>query len=147
MAKNAGARFALNPSFDPVRRFIRYNEGADDWREFVRILSEPLLADETADLRVTRGHILIFGSRNLRTLQVRVAPYNTVGYEVTVTSSYAGIWLPLKVGPVFDWEHRKVLPLTPLGSVTLPPGSLNRAAYAYRAIIGSDGAPATVFSS
>jgi len=56
MAFHAGSKFALNESFDSVRRFIRYDEGHEDWRQFVRFLSKPLLADETDDLRVTQGH-------------------------------------------------------------------------------------------
>jgi hypothetical protein len=55
LAKHTGLGFALSPSFDPVRRFIRNDEGGDDWREFVRIVAKPLLAEETEDLRITRG--------------------------------------------------------------------------------------------
>src|SRR5258708_7399819 len=35
MAFHAGAKFALSANFDPARRFIRYDQGADDWRQFI----------------------------------------------------------------------------------------------------------------
>ncbi|MGA9724385.1 MAG: HNH endonuclease, partial [Candidatus Binatus sp.] len=88
MAFHAGAKFALSENFDAVRRFTRYDQGGDDWREFVRILSKPLLAEETEDLQVTRGHILILGWRDFETLIVWVSPYNSMAYEVTLTRSY-----------------------------------------------------------
>ena len=134
MAKHAGAEFALDPCFHPIRRFIRFDEGGDDWREFVRIISEPLLAEETEDLRVTRGHIVLLGWRTLDTLQVRVSPYNSLAYEVTMTKAYPGVWRPLKVGHVFDWEHRIVHQLQAVSNVFLPPGMAQRAANAYTAI-------------
>lgn len=45
MAFHAGSHFARNASLDTVRRFIRYDEGPDDWRQFVRFLVKPLLAE------------------------------------------------------------------------------------------------------
>jgi hypothetical protein len=136
MAKHAGTDFALNACFDPIRRFIRYDKGGDDWRQFVRIIDLPLLAEETPDLRVTRGHVLMLGWRTLATLQVRVSPYNAVAYEVTMTNSYPGIWRPLKIGHVFDWEHRIVHELFAVTNLVLPPGAAQRGAKAYRAIAG-----------
>ncbi len=136
MAKHAGTEFALDPCFDPIRRFIRYDEGGNDWREFVRIISEPLLAEETGDLRVTRGHIVILGWCTLDTLQVRVSPYNSLAYEVTMTKAYPGLWRPLKVGHVFDWEHRIVHELQAVSNRILLPGYAQRAANAYTAIAG-----------
>jgi hypothetical protein len=135
IAFQAGARFALNANFDSVRRFIRYDEGGDDWREFVRILSKPLLAEETENLQVTRGHILILGWRDFETLVVWVSPYNSMAYEVTLTRSYQGVWPPLKIGQVFDWEHHKIVPLTDAGRIILPPGWANRAALAYQTLV------------
>lgn len=135
MAFHAGASFALSANFGPSRRFIRYDEGGEDWREFVRILSKPLLAEETEDLQVTRGHILILGWRDLDTLVVLVSPYNSMAYEVTLTRSYRGIWQPLKIGQVFDWEHRNIVPLVHPGRIILPPGFASRAARAYQTLV------------
>jgi HNH endonuclease len=135
MAFHAGAKFALSPSFDPVRRFIRYDQGGDDWREFVRILSKPLLAEETEDLQVTRGHILILGWRDFETLAVWVSPYNSMAYEVTLTRSYRGVWTPLKIGQVFDWEHHSIVPLVHPGRIILPLWFASRAARAYQALV------------
>ncbi|MGO9063069.1 MAG: hypothetical protein ACLQU2_37745 [Candidatus Binataceae bacterium] len=136
MAMHVGSDFALKPCFDPIRRFIRYDEGGDDWREFVRIINEPLLAEETQDLRVTQGHVVMLGWRSFSTLQVRVSPYNSLAYEVTLTKTYAGVWPPIKVGHVFDWEHRVIHKLHAVSGVILLPGAAQRAAKAYTAIMG-----------
>jgi hypothetical protein len=135
MAKQAGPNFALNSSFDPIRRFIRYDEGGNDWREFVRIINEPLLSEETEDLRVTQGHVVLLRWFTLDTVQVRVSPYNSLAYEVTMTKRYTGVWRPLKVGHVFDWEHRVIHELTAVSSVIPPPSAAQRAANAYSTIV------------
>jgi hypothetical protein len=98
MAFQAGAKFALGSSFDAVRQFIRYDQGSGDWREFVNVVSKPLLAEETEDLRVTQGHILILGWHDFDTLVVYVSPYNSMAYGVTLTREYRGIWQPLQIG-------------------------------------------------
>src|SRR5208282_662057 len=95
MTKEAGVKFALDASFDPLRQFIRYGEGGDNWRQFVRIVSKPLLAEETEDLQVTRGHVLILGWHDFDTLETYVSPYNSMAYRVTLTRSYRGIWQPV----------------------------------------------------
>jgi hypothetical protein len=135
MAFHAGANFGLRADFDPVRRFVRDDVGGDDWREFVRILSKPLLAEETEELQVTRGHILILGWRDFETLIVWVSPYNSMAYEVTLTRSYRGVWPPLKIGQVFDWEHHNIVPLMNPGRIILPPGFASRPARAYQALV------------
>lgn len=135
MAFHAGAKFVHSANFDPVRRFIRYDEGGHDWREFVRTLSKPLLAEETEDLQVTRGHILILGWRDFETLVAWVSPYNSMAYEVTLTRSYRGVWAPLKFGQVFDWEHHNIVPLVHPGRIVVPPGFANRAARAYQTLV------------
>jgi len=135
MTLHAGSNFALNTSFDPVRRFIRYDEGGDDWRQFVGFLSKPLLAEETEKLVVTRGHILILEWKDLRTLAVRFSPYNAIAYEVTLTEAFSGIWQPLKIGHVFDWMHHKIIGLTPNERILLPPGLAQRSAHVYQAFV------------
>jgi hypothetical protein len=135
MAFHVGAKFALNASFDRVRRFIRYDEGGDDWRQFVQFLFKPLLAEETEELQVTRGHILILGWRDFGTLEVRISPYNSMAYEVTLARSFQGIWQPVQTGHVFDWERREIVPLTPVSKLLVPPGWANRAAHAYQTFV------------
>ncbi|MGO9452742.1 MAG: hypothetical protein ACLQDV_17120, partial [Candidatus Binataceae bacterium] len=135
MTKEAGVKFALDASFDPLREFIRHGEGGNNWRQFVRIVSKPLLAEETEDLQVTRGHVLIFGWHDFDTLETYVSPYNSMTYRVTLTRSHRGIWQPLQRGHVFDWEHRKVMAFTPVSRILLPPGSAQRAALAYQALV------------
>lgn len=136
MAKHAGVRFTLNSCFDPIRRFIRNDEGGDDWREFIRIVTKPLLAEETEDLRITRGHVVMIGWLTIYTFQVYVSPYNSIAYEVTMTRSFSGVWRPIKVGHVFDWEHRVIHELKPVGAIVLPPGWAQRSTKAYTAIVG-----------
>jgi hypothetical protein len=135
MALHAGAEFARNRNFDAIRRFIRFDEGPDEWHQFVRFLQAPLFAEETDDLKVTQGHVLILGWKDVRTLTVTFSPYNALAYEVVLTNTYSGIWLPLKVGHVFDWDHHEVIRLTPNERILLPLGWANRAARAYRAYV------------
>lgn len=135
MALHAGSEFARNSSFDPIRRFIRFDEGPDDWRRFVRFIWRPLLAEETDDLKVTQGHVIILGWKDLNTLTVTFSPYNALAYEVTLTNAFSGISLPLKVGQVFDWDHHEVIRLTPNERILLPPGWGTRSARAYRAYV------------
>ncbi len=136
LAKHAGVGFALSSCFDPIRRFIRNDEGGDDWREFVRVLTKPLLAEETENLRVTRGHVVMLGWPTINLLQVLVSPYNSIAYEVTMTKSFSGVWRPIKVGHVFDWEHRVIHELKAVGAILLPRGWAQRSAIAYTAIAG-----------
>ena len=135
MAFHAGSKFALNESFDSVRRFIRYDEVHEDWPQFVRFLSKPLLADETDDLRVTQGHLVIVGWRDFATLEVRLSPYNSMAYEVTLTQSFRGVWQPIQTGHVFDWEHHEIFHLKPVPRRLLPSGWAHRAARAYQALV------------
>lgn len=134
-AFHAGATFALNDSFDPIRRFIRYDEDGDKFRQFVRFLWEPLLAQETEELRVTRGHILIAGWKDLQTLVVWISPYNAMAYEVTLTRRFSGVSLPIKAGHVFDWEDRKITALTSVDRIILPPGWAQREARVYQRLV------------
>lgn len=135
MTFHAGSHFVRNASFDAVRRFIRFDEGADDWRQFVRFLFKPLLAEETEELLVTRGHILILGWKDDRTLTVTFSPYNSMAYEVTLTRSFDGIWQPPKIGHVFDWKHHEVIRLTPNERILLLPGWAHRAARVYQTLV------------
>ena len=135
MTFHSGANFALNPSFDPVRRFIRYDEDGENWRRFVQFLSGPLLAQETAELSVTRGHILIAGWKDLNALVVWASPYNSMVYEVTLTPCFSGVSLPIKVGHLFDWEDHKIIPLTSVDRIILPPDWAKRPAKAYQALV------------
>ena len=135
MAKHAGVGFALNSCFDPIRWFIRNDEGGDDWRQFVQVVTKPLLAQETDDLRVTQGHIVLLGWPTIYALQAYVSPYNSIAYQVTMTTSFAGLWRPIKVGHVFDWEHRVIHKLMAIGAIMLPPGWAQRPAKAYAAIV------------
>jgi hypothetical protein len=136
MAKHAGTEFVLNPSFHQIRRFIRYDEGGNDWRQFVRLRKEHLLGEETEELSITRGHVLMLDWPGLSNPRVRVSPYNSIIYEVMMARAYSGVWVPLRFGHVFDWEHHVVHELYALRHVILPPGALQRPANAYAAIVG-----------
>jgi hypothetical protein len=63
---------------------------------------------------------------------VRIGPYNSVAYEVTLTASYEGLWIPLKVGHVFDCEHRVIDKLHAVSVLILPLGAVQLAAKAGR---------------
>ncbi len=135
MAKHAGVIYPqfIFRSDSPVDP---HDEGGDDWRESSSIVTKPLLGDETEDLRITRGHVVMIGWLTIYTFQVYVSPYNSIAYEVTMTRSFSGVWRPIKVGHVFDWEHRVIHELKPVGAIVLPPGWAQRSTKAYTAIVG-----------
>jgi hypothetical protein len=135
MAFHAGHDFALNSSLDRVRGFIRFDHGPEDWRHFVRFLSKPLLAEETDELLVTRGHVMILGWKHFGALAVTFSPYNAIAYEVTIADPFREMWQPLKIGHVFDWERHEIIRLAPNDRIILPPGWAGRAACAYQALV------------
>jgi len=135
MTKHTGQDFALSPSFDPIRQFIRYDDGNGDWRQFVRIVNEHLLAEETEKVIVTRGHLLIMGWYNFDTFHVMVSPYNSMVYEVSLTTAFDGIWRPIQCGHLFDWENRAIQPLRAVSKSLVPVGAANREAKAYSAFV------------
>jgi hypothetical protein len=122
-------------SFDSIRRFIRYDEDGRKWRRFVQFLWEPLLAQETEEMRVTRVHILIAGWKDLQTLVVWISPYNAMAYEVTLTPRFSGVSLSIKVGHVFDWEDHKITAFTSVDRIILPSGWAQRDARAYQRLV------------
>lgn len=140
-----GADFVLDRSFDLIRRFIRSDEG--EWRDFVRVTTEPILAQETASFRETDGHVLTINWRETRTLrhlrsralvvplpsnvlQGQFSPYNHLNYRVTLTAKYTGIWRDIRYGNVFDWRERKILDMLAPRIVPLDPKRAARAAEA-----------------
>jgi hypothetical protein len=135
VAFHAGAPFVLNDSFDPIRRFIRFDENGANWREFVQFLSDPLLAQETEEVQITRGHILMAGWKDFKTLTAWISPFNAMAYEVTLTPRFSGVSLTVRAGHIYDWAAHKIIPLVYGGGLILPPGLANREARIYQELV------------
>ena len=140
VAFHAGATFVQKDSFDPIRRFIRYDENGENWRQFVQFLSGPLLAQETAELQITRGHILIARWKDMHTLTVSISPFNAMAYEVTLTKRFFDVAMPvkaghLKAGHLYDWATHRISPLLAIDRIVLPAGCLDREARAYQQLV------------
>jgi hypothetical protein len=129
--------FALNKSFDAIRRFIRYDEGPP--QQFVRVTHSPLLGEETDTVAITRAHLLTLNWDGDRSLVGNLSPYNYLVYKVALTRFFDGIWVPIRFGNAFDWEiHRIQKMLSPQGLV-LP--DFRRAALAGEPLFGRDAIP------
>jgi HNH endonuclease len=128
-----GPQFVLDLSLDKIRRFIRFDEG--DWREFVKVSSTPILAEETESVRVTRAHLMTIEWQGPWTLVGSFAPYNWFTYGITLTQRYRGLWIPIRIGNAFDWENHEILGMAAWSGPTArnPKG----AARAYEALRGS----------
>ena len=113
MAYACGAEFALRSEFDAIRAFIRESEGPADWRAFVEIRQEPILADDSPRWRQTDGHIVALNWNRARTrIMVRVSPFNGWTYLIKLARRFHGIFREIGSGHVFDINTRRVISLT-----------------------------------
>lgn len=120
LAHQVGASFALDPSFDAIRRFVRYGERA--WRNFASARNERLLADEDRIYRHTRGHIVIVEWKGATSWGVRawVSPFDELSYTVLLSRTGPRLWWPIDRGHHFDWETHQFSRLTGIPSPLLP---------------------------
>ena len=90
MALIQGPDFALSPSFDDLRSFIRYGIGDAEGRVFVK--HKPIIAQEIVrDERWTDGHILtIEGRPKDSVVEVQVALFNSIPYRIPLGRDYSG---------------------------------------------------------
>jgi hypothetical protein len=114
LAHVTGSEFALRSCFDPLRAFVRWGSGS--WPLTVK--PGPLLRlDETANKRVTRAHLVTVAWRGPFTASQivgQVSLFNGVVYEVMLCERYPSeeVWRPVDSGHQFDWEKRKIRPLS-----------------------------------
>lgn len=127
LAFNTDMDFVLREEFNDIRRFIRHGEG--DFRKFLRPnLPSLLIEDRQLNIQNTRGHLIIltWADRGNRLLS-RLSPFNQQTYEITLCSSFSGVWRPLRIGHHFDIERKEINQLgDAAGLVVLPAGSMLR---------------------
>ena len=107
MASAAGANFTCMDAFDAARAFIRY--GTKPPHRLVIPRARPILADDTATMRQTNGHLLTLDwTLDLRAGIGQVSLFNGPTYTVILAQSYVGIWRYIRSGHHFDLETRRV---------------------------------------
>jgi hypothetical protein len=107
-----GADFVRNSSFDPTRRFIRYNEASG--YQVTTPTFKPVLRDDKPLMRQTIGHLLVveWGDRLQSFLRARVSLFNEMTYEVRLCGRYDGLWFDVACGHLFDPFNRQITKLT-----------------------------------
>jgi hypothetical protein len=107
-----GADFVRNPSFDPTRRFIRYNEASG--YQVTTPTFQPILADDEPRRRQINGHLLIveWADRLQSYLHARVSLFNEMTYVVRLCGRYSGLWLDVATGHLFDPFSHQIIKLT-----------------------------------
>jgi len=105
----AGKDFVLSPEFDPIRKFIRNDEGKSDL--FLSVNLPHILNDdrqlERSGSKITEGHLIIVGW-NGRKILANVSLFNLETFGITLCQGYGGIWRPIRSGHHFDIESREV---------------------------------------
>lgn len=76
-----------------------------------------LRLDETPDRRVTRAHLATVAWRGAyakSSLVAQVSLFNATVYEITFCEELPSgeLWQPIASGHQFDWEQRRIRPLT-----------------------------------
>jgi hypothetical protein len=121
LAYVAGSNFVLSLDFNPIRSFIRKNEGESD--QFFGMNLPPILYDdqriEKFDAKVTEGHLIIVGWYG-RELVSKVSLFNTLTFGIRLCQDFKGIWRPIKSGHHFDVERKEVTRLMPLSKALMP---------------------------
>ena len=106
MALIKGPDFALLPSFDNTRSFIRYEIGGAESRAFIKpkaIIAQEIIRDQ----RWTDGHVLtIEGRPTDGVVEAQVALFNSIPYQIPLCRDYRGDWFAK--GHHFRTEERKV---------------------------------------
>jgi HNH endonuclease len=92
MALIKGPDFALSPSFDSLRAFIRYDQGGAEGKMIIK--QKPIIAQEIVRAeRWTDGHILtIEGRPKDRIVEGQVALFNSIPYQIPLCRDYRGEW-------------------------------------------------------
>lgn len=107
-----GAAFVRNPSFDPTRRFIRFNERPG--YQVTTPTFRPILADDEPLSRQTNGHLLIveWGDRSQSFVRARVSLFNEMTYVVRLCARYSGLWIEIATGHLCDPFAHQITRLT-----------------------------------
>jgi HNH endonuclease len=110
LAHIAGARFVVNPDFDPVRRFIRYGEGRG--ADFVTPTHDPLLHEEqdSGGWTITEDHLVAIQRDDAGGLFGRVSLFNMIQNVIVLCPHrselvYLGA---IPSGRRFSWNTGKI---------------------------------------
>jgi hypothetical protein len=90
VALTCGETFVCSQEFDDMRAFIRDDVGDENGRVFVK--PKPIVAQEIlSGERRTDGHVLtVEGRPSDRTLEVQLALFNSVPYQIPLPRGYIG---------------------------------------------------------
>lgn len=117
-AYTSGADLLRHSSFDPVRHFIRHGDEPMPW-QVVQAKWQPILANDTPEMRVTNGHLLVVELKR-DTLRSKVSLFNEMTYIVTLCQRFSGIWRHISVGHLFDPQRHEIVELTSVRRSLLP---------------------------
>ncbi|MGB2678510.1 MAG: HNH endonuclease [Candidatus Acidiferrum sp.] len=115
VAHQHGSTFVLRSDFDEIRDYIRYGT-SPRWAARMPVVvpfPEPILFDDTRQLRQTNGHLITFDWHvGQMGFMAQVSLFNTITYRVRVCPNYTGIWhTDFRRGHHFDIEDRTIQPL------------------------------------
>jgi hypothetical protein len=106
MALIKGPDFALSPSFDSMRAFVRNDIGGSQGRTYIKpnaIIAQEIIKNE----RWTDGHVLtIEGRPKDGTVLAQVALFNSIPYQIPLCRHYTGEWFAK--GKHFHTQDRTV---------------------------------------
>jgi len=123
MALTRGSDFALSPSFDELRSFIRHDTGGADGRVFVKhkaILAQEIIHGD----RRTDGHMLtIEGRPKDGFVEAQVTLFNSIPYQIPMCRDYQGDWFAK--GHHFDTRDWRISEMrVEIASLDFDPASL-----------------------
>jgi hypothetical protein len=104
--KTQGVELALRPAFDPLRRFVRYDEGRPP--DFVQFGPAPVLRDREGNPLPTRGHLVTVGwDADGVDMLARVSPFQHIIYLVRLCERYPGVVWPFESAHLYDLTTRR----------------------------------------
>jgi hypothetical protein len=105
-----GRDLVLESDFDPIRRFIRWDESA--LHPLVALDDQPILADDHPRARQTNGHLVtVDWALDRRSIVGQVSLFNHARYRVSLARNYSGLWRPICRGHHFNIVSGRVDPL------------------------------------
>ena len=105
-----GPAFLNEPSFDAVRRYIRYGEKPG--YKIIDIREEAILADEPIVGRRRLGHLITANwAQDGVSILAQVSLFNWVTYCISLAREYPGERRDLRRGNFFDIANREILEL------------------------------------
>lgn len=113
-----GHNFVLHEDFNPIRRFIRYDEGQS--AHFFSTGTQPILYDEAHyGVKLTEGHLIVVEWRGTNLICI-LRLFNMFTYLVVLCRTFIGIWIPIASDHHFDPETKKVSELLKVSKNLMP---------------------------